>query len=84
MLLEYKVLTLSLQMQRLLSIVGTVISASDGASLGQMKARLSEIDGLFGALPLNDMCEVKAREMIGDGRSPREHGSIPDLLNLRK
>lgn len=81
-LLEYKVLALSLHIQRLEAVMGGVIATSNSPSLSQMRERLSEIDGLAAALPIGIMTEKKAREMLGDGESPRRHRSIGELLKL--
>jgi len=81
-LLEYKVLALSLHVQRIESTLSNIVGTSNAPSFAEMRARLSEIDGLGAALPLETMTTAKAREMLGSGPSPRRHNTIADLVNL--
>jgi hypothetical protein len=81
-LIEYKVLALSLHVQRLEAMLSTIVTAGNEPSLTQMRSRLSVIDGLWSVLPIETMSEAKAREMLGDGKDPRVHGSIEELLKL--
>lgn len=80
-LLEYKMLALSVQLQRLEMMLSSFMAASD-PTLIEMSDRLSEIDGLGTSLPLETMTVAKVREMLGNGTSPRRHKTLGELLNL--
>ncbi len=81
-ILEYKVLALSLHIQRLEAMLNNTISPGNAPSLVQMRERLSEIDGIGGVLPIQLMTETKAREMLGDGPSPHRFKQLQELLKL--
>lgn len=80
--LEYKILALSLHVQRLEAILSSVVAAGQPPSLQEMRDRLSIIDGIGGVLPLESMTATKALEMLGGGPDPRNARSVTELLRL--